>query len=106
MTPTAMGHDDGEQTGDDHLAERALRADVHAAGVLSAHAFLTLAQTGDLIELPPHFLDHVLCGAAHGLHRESTEYERHQCADQQANERGDFEQVDCDRGRRPWRRQP
>ena len=62
MTPTGYGDDHREQTGDDHLAQGALSADVHAPRVLGLGVLSTLSQAGYLVELPAHLLDHVLGG--------------------------------------------
>ena len=43
-------------------------------------------QLGDLAELPPHLLDHVLRGLAHGDHGHGREAEGQHAADQQADE--------------------
>ena len=84
MAPTATGGDDGDESGQDHLAHSASRADVDCARVVGLG--LALHEPGDLTELTAHLLHHCARGSSDRLHRQSGEEEGHEAAEQNAHE--------------------
>ena len=85
-------HDDGQQAREEHLTLRPARRDGHAARIVGR----TLAREDslDLAELAPHLLHHALGRAAHGVHRQAAEEERHHRADEDADEHRGVHQRD------------
>ena len=65
------GHGDCENTGNDHLLERADSDDIDAAAVIRFHC--TLENAGIFSELPAHFVDNIVSGFTDGANRERRE---------------------------------
>ena len=59
---------------------------IHAAGGVRLRVLLALEQAGDLAELPPDLLDHLLGGPADRGHRHRTDQERQDAPDEQTDD--------------------
>ena len=75
---------DGQQARKQHLTLRTAGRNGDAARVVGRS--LAREDALDLAELAAHLLDHALRGAAHGVHRQPAEEERHHRADEDADQ--------------------
>ena len=89
-------HDHRKGAGDDHLLERRVGADGHAAGGVGHHTLLAFAQARNLPELAADLFDHRRGGATDSVDRERSEEEGKPGADEEADEDVDVTHVQAE----------
>ena len=98
-------HDHGEGARKDHFLERSFGRDGDATSRVRNDARQPFAQARNLAELATHFFDHLRCGTADGVDRESGKQERQCRANEESGEHVNLADVEVEhrrtvRGRR------